>query len=121
ELLRYHGIVEGDNLNRTFISLVTIIIAIIVVGSVSLINNAFAISVTERSRYLGMLASVGATKRQKRNSVYFEGVMIGLISIPLGLIAGIGGIAITLSLLNGILQNVLNLRTELTVFVTPMS
>lgn len=121
ELLRYHGIVEGDNLNRTFISLVTIIIAIIVVGSVSLINNAFAISVTERSRYLGMLASVGATKRQKRNSVYFEGVMIGLISIPLGLIAGIGGIAITLSLLNGILQNVLNLRTELTVVVTPMS
>ena len=95
ELLRYHGIVEGDNLNRTFISLVTIIIAIIVVGSVSLINNAFAISVSERSRYLGMLASVGATKRQKRNSVYFEGVMIGLISIPLGLIAGIGGIAIT--------------------------
>lgn len=121
ELLRYHGIVEGDNLNRTFISLVTIIIAIIVVGSVSLINNAFAISVSERSRYLGMLASVGATKRQKRNSVYFEGVMIGLISIPLGLIAGIGGIAITLSLLNGILQNVLNLRTELTVVVTPMS
>jgi putative ABC transport system permease protein len=121
ELLRYHGIVEGDNLNRTFISLVTIIIAIIVVGSVSLINNAFAISVSERSRYLGMLASVGATKRQKRNSVYFEGVMIGLISIPLGLIAGIGGIAITLSLLNEILQNVLNLRTELTVVVTPMS
>ena len=51
------------------------------VGSIALIYNAFAISVSERSRYLGMLSSVGATKRQKRNSVYFEGLIIGLMSI----------------------------------------
>lgn len=119
ELLRYHGVVEGDNLNRTFISLVSIIIAIIVIGSVSLIYNAFAISVSERSRYLGMLASVGATRRQKRNSVYFEAMIIGLISIPLGFVAGIGGIAITLSYINGMLQDVFHLETPLSVVVTP--
>ncbi len=46
---------------------------VIIIGSVALIYNAFAISVSERSRHLGMLSSVGATKKQKRNSVFFEG------------------------------------------------
>lgn len=54
-----------------------IVTAIIMIGSISLIYNAFAISVSERSRHLGMLSSVAATKKQKRNSVFFEGAIIG--------------------------------------------
>ena len=49
-----------------------IVTAIIMIGSISLIYNAFAISVAERSRHLGMLSSVGATKKQKRNSVFLK-------------------------------------------------
>ncbi len=86
-LLRYYGVINNEYLRTTFFSLVAIIMGVIVIGSVSLIYNAFAISVSERSRHLGMLSSVGATKKQKRNSVFFEGMVIGLISIPLGIVS----------------------------------
>ena len=76
-LLRFYGVISNEYLRTTFFSLAAIIMSIIIIGSVSLIYNAFAISVSERSRHLGMLSSVGATKRQKRNSVFFEGLVIG--------------------------------------------
>lgn len=50
------------------------------VGSISLIYNAFAISVSERSKLFGMLSSVGACSRQIRNSVFFEAGVISLIA-----------------------------------------
>src|SRR5699024_5985475 len=58
-LLRYEGAIADDRMRATLYALTAIIMAIIIVGSVSLIYNAFAISVAERSKYLGMLASVG--------------------------------------------------------------
>ncbi len=76
--------------------MIATILIIIVIASVALIYNAFAMSLSERVRYLGMLASVGATKRQKRGSIYFEGFLFGLIGIPLGIGAGILGISVTL-------------------------
>ena len=95
--------------------------AVIIIGSVSLIYNAFAISVSERSRHLGMLSSVGATKRQKRNSVFFEGLIIGLISIPIGIICGLVGIGITFLFINSMIQGALGITEKLTVIVTPLS
>lgn len=76
-----------------------IIIAIIIIASVVLIYNAFAMSINERITYLGMLASVGATKKQKRMSVYFESFILGIIGIPIGFFAGVLGIGITLKAL----------------------
>lgn len=119
-LLRYYG-VFGDAMKTTLYSLAAIIMTIIIIGSVSLIYNAFAISVSERSRYLGMLASIGATKEQKRRSVFFEGAVIGAISIPLGLLAGIGGIAITFIFINSMIGDALGLTEKLIVTVTPWS
>ncbi|WP_404469436.1 ABC transporter permease [Sutcliffiella horikoshii] len=121
ELLRYYGITDNDNLHTTMYSLAGIIIAVIVIGSVSLIYNAFAISVSERARHLGMLSSVGATKKQKRNSVFFEGVVIGLISIPIGVLAGLGGIAITFMFINTYIADALGTSVKLEVVVTPAS
>src|SRR5699024_11534500 len=94
---------------------------IIIIGSVSLIYNAFAISVSERSRHLGMLSSVGATRKQKRNSVFFEGFVIGAISIPLGIISGLTGIGITFYFINSLIQDSLGVTEKLTVVVTPLS
>ena len=59
------------------------------IAALSFIANGFMISMSERTRYLGILASVGTTAKQKRSSVYFEGVIAGLIGIPMGLIVGI--------------------------------
>ncbi|MCM3360645.1 ABC transporter permease [Niallia sp. MER TA 168] len=121
ELLRYYGVSSNDNLLLTMYSLIGIVILVIVIGSVALIYNAFAISVSERARHLGMLSSVGATKKQKRNSVFFEGAVIGGISIPLGIIAGIVGIGITFTFINKYLQDALNSTQGLNVVVTPYS
>ncbi|MBP2239582.1 putative ABC transport system permease protein [Cytobacillus eiseniae] len=117
-LLRYYGVTNNDGLKSTLFSLSAIIISIIIIGSVSLIYNAFAISVSERARHLGMLSSVGATKRQKRNSVFFEGMIIGLISIPIGILSGLAGIGITFLFINSIIQGALGVTEKLTVTVT---
>lgn len=100
ELFRYNYIVlESDATMVTLLSFSSVIMIIIMIASVMLIYNAFGISVSERARYLGMLASVGATKAQKRRSVYFEGAVLGAFGIPLGFLAGIGGMAVTFRLL----------------------
>lgn len=88
---------QGDFL-VTMLPIVLVVLILIVIASVMLIYNAFGMSLSERVRYLGMLASVGATKSQKRKSVYFEGAILGAIGIPVGILAGILGISITLKL-----------------------
>jgi putative ABC transport system permease protein len=118
ELLRYYGVTDHDNLRTTLYSITGVLMLVIVIGSVSLIYNAFSISVSERARHLGMLASVGATRRQKRNSVFFEGLVISLISIPLGIAAGVAGIAVTFLYISRILQDVTGLSEPLRVVVT---
>lgn len=121
ELLRYYGVVKSDNLRNMLITLSIIIITIIMIGSVSLIYNAFAISVSERSRHLGMLSSIGATKKQKRNSVFFEGAVIGAISIPIGIITGLVGINITFKFINSMLKGALGLTENLKLVVLPIT
>ncbi|MCH1624845.1 ABC transporter permease [Ferdinandcohnia quinoae] len=121
ELLRYYGLTNNSSLRTTLYSLTAIIMAVIMIGSISLIYNAFAISVSERSRHLGMLSSVGATKKQKRNSVFFEGMVIGLISIPIGIICGLIGIGITFLFINTIIEGALGVTEKLTLSVTPLS
>jgi putative ABC transport system permease protein len=121
ELLRYFGVTDNDNLRATLYSLAGIIMSVIVIGSVALIYNAFAISVSERTRHLGMLASVGATKKQKRNSVFFEGTIIGAISIPIGILAGLVGIGATFWFINTYLEGALGSTENLMVVVTPLS
>ncbi|MDR6550345.1 FtsX-like permease family protein [Paenibacillus qinlingensis] len=120
-LLRFYGITDNVQLYHTLVSLCVIITLIIMAGSVALIYNAFAISVSERSRYLGMLSSVGATKRQKRNSVYYEGAVIGLISIPLGLLCGLVGMVVTFWGVNSSIQGAFGINQDFRVVVTPMS
>ncbi|WP_165998535.1 ABC transporter permease [Bacillus sp. Cs-700] len=121
ELLRYYGVTDNDNLLKTMLLLTGIIMSVIMIGSVALIYNAFAISVSERSRHLGMLSSVGATKRQKQTSVFFEGGIIGLISIPIGILAGFAGIAVTFMFINAFLEEALGVSENLKVVVTPLS
>ncbi|MFD2443811.1 ABC transporter permease [Bacillus sp. CGMCC 1.16607] len=120
-LLRYYGVTDNDKLRTTLYSLAGIIMGVIIIGSVALIYNAFAISVSERSRHLGMLSSVGATKKQKRNSVFFEGMIIGSISIPIGIIAGLIGIGVTFWFINSYIEGALGIAENLMVVVTPSS
>ena len=63
--------------------------AIIVVTSVFCIKNSFDISITEKIKQYGMLRSIGATKKQIKHNVFYEASILGLIGIPLGILAGI--------------------------------
>ena len=99
KVLLYSGAAPFDSFLTAFYSLAAIIIALIVFGSVSLIYNAFSISVSERTRQFGLLSSVGATKKQLRRMVLFEALAVSIVGIPLGILVGIGGIGITLLLI----------------------
>lgn len=107
-LLSYKGYALNDNSLQMFFTLAAIIIAIVIVASVFVIRNSFAISITEKTRLYGMLASVGATSRQIRHNVLFEGFVLALIGIPLGILLGVGVVAILIELLNILLTDMLN-------------
>lgn len=116
-LLSMKGYGSSDATNTVIFSLAVIIIIIVMLASVFVIRNSFAISITEKTSMYGMLASVGATKRQIRRNVLFEGFILGLIGIPLGILLGLGVNAILIALLNSVLGDMLNGATF--VFVTP--
>lgn len=116
-LLSMKGYSGSDSTNIVIFSLAVIIIIIVMLASVFVIRNSFAISITEKTSMYGMLASVGATKRQIRRNVLFEGFILGLIGIPLGILLGLGVNAILIAILNSVLGDMLNDATF--VFVTP--
>ena len=118
DLLRLYGIMN-DNLLATLYAVAAVAIILIIIGSVALIYNSFAISISERSRHLGMLASVGATKRQKRNSVFFESFVVGIIGIPLGIFFGTLGMGITFVLVQPLIRSVSGTSAELTLITSP--
>ncbi len=94
DLLRAYG-VSDDAFSRVFWGMGSILAVIILFGSVALIYNAFSISVNERVKQFGLLSSIGATKRQLKKTVLFEAVCVAGIGIPLGVAAGIAGMAVT--------------------------
>lgn len=116
-LLSMKGYGSNDATNTVISSLAVIIIIIVMLASVFVIRNSFAISITEKTSMYGMLASVGATKRQIRRNVLFEGFILGLIGIPLGILLGLGVNAILITILNSVLGDMLNGAKF--VFVTP--
>ncbi len=107
-LLRYYGYSEESSFNRVIFRLGIILILIIMFGSIALIYNAFSISVSERTKQFGLLASIGATKRQLTGSVLFEALFLSIIGIPAGILAGLAGIGITLFLTRDLISNVLD-------------
>ncbi len=99
DLLMFMGVSQFSSLTGVLVSLAAIVIALIMFGSISLIYNAFAISVSERTKQFGLLSSIGATKKQLKRMVLFEALSVSAIGIPLGILVGIGGIGVTLLLI----------------------
>lgn len=108
ELLKWMGLTQNDYAKEMLYSVTAILITLIVAGTVIVIYNSFAISVSERKKQFGMLASTGATPGQIRKAVFFEGALLGLVGIPLGILSGIGGIGITLNVVNRLLSGIIS-------------
>ncbi len=107
ELLRYEAMVMADAALSALYSLAAIVIGIIVVTSIFVIRNSFSISATERAKQFGMLASIGATPRQIRQSVLFEGLVIAAIGIPTGIVLGVAATAILTGVVNLLLDGII--------------
>ena len=101
EVLRLSGVTRDDVFMKAWWGMEGVIMAVIMLGSIALIYNAFSISVSERTKQFGLLASVGATKKQLKKMVLFEALAVSAVGIPLGIGAGIAGISVTLKLIGG--------------------
>lgn len=120
-LLIYSGVSSNDAVMNSIYMMEALIMAIILAASVTLIYNAFAISVTDRSAQFGMLASIGATMRQRRRAVLFEALTIALIAIPFGLLFGYLGIGITFSVVSDLIRDsfAASTQAELRLVISP--
>lgn len=117
-VLRFMGASDNKLFNALLYAVGGILVAIIMVGSIFLIYNSFNISLNERTRQFGILSSVGATARQLRNSVLFEGLCIGAIGIPIGVMVGIGSIRLVIPIVAGNFGNILYSTVPLTLSVS---
>jgi putative ABC transport system permease protein len=54
------------------------------------INNAFSITLAQRTRELALVRVVGASRRQLRRSVTFEALLLGAVASAIGAVAGLG-------------------------------
>ena len=118
ELLAYEGASLDDETLKTIYGLGAFIIGIVLVSSVFVIRNGFEISITERLKQYGMLSSIGATKKQIKKSVYFEGFILGLIGIPLGILSGVFAIYVLVNVVNYILKDYVSKGTLLTFSIS---
>ncbi len=108
DLLMTLGVTRYSTFNAALSSFAAILIGLIMFGSVSLIYNAFSISVAQRTKQFGLLRSVGATKKQLRSMVFTEAFAVSAVGIPLGLLSGILGMAVTFHFIGAALGRLLS-------------
>lgn len=118
-VLRFMGLSDDRLFTGILLSLGIMALLIIMIGSIFMIYNSFSISLSERTHQLGILMSVGATARQLKNSVLFEGFCIGLAGIPIGVLAGLGSIKAVIEVVSKNFGNILYADAELTLKISP--
>lgn len=121
DVLRIMGLSDNPSdriFNGLLYSCGSIVIVIIMVGSIFLIRNSFSISLNERTQQIGILSSVGATAKQLRGAVLFEGFCIGVLGIPIGVVLGLGGIGTVISFAAGKFEYIFHSDIPLTLHVS---
>lgn len=118
KVLRFMGLSNDRVWNMFLYTVGGILIALIMVGAIFLIYNSLAMSLNDRMRQFGILLSVGATERQLQSSVLFEGLCIGAVGIPLGMLIGVPGIGIVLKLTSGNFERVMYDNVSLTLCIS---
>lgn len=107
-LISYECVFPIDGTFKALFTVATVVALIIIRTSVYCIKNSFNISITEKIRQYGMLASVGATRRQIKSSVKTEAAMLGVVGIPVGTMSGILASLILVKVVNALSAGWLN-------------
>lgn len=97
ELLDVLGVKQGESVKSSIYTATIMIIAIIIIAAVAMISNSFLISLSERTSEYGLLSSLGASSVTLAGIVLTEAILLCLISLPIGILLGIGTIYATLS------------------------
>ena len=120
-LISYECVFPIDGTFKALFTVAAVVALIIILTSVYCIKNSFNISITEKIRQYGMLASVGATRRQIKSSVKTEAAMLGVVGIPVGTMSGILASLILVKVVNvlsaGWLNVALNFHTSLPALI----
>lgn len=120
-LISYECVFPIDGTFKVLFTVAAVVALIIILTSVYCIKNSFNISITEKIRQYGMLASVGATRRQIKSSVKTEAAMLGVVGIPVGTMSGILASLILVKVVNalsaGWLNFALSFHTSLPVLI----
>lgn len=112
-LLNLYGINDKSNANIQLVIILVIVLTMIllVMGAfILIIYNAFSLSANSRIKELSILKSLGATPRQIRYSVLYEGFLLWMIQLPIGIIIGYLFSHIMFSKINEILSVTENYR-----------
>ena len=107
ELLAWEALDFGDGTLKVILAIVSVLVFIIVTTSVFSIRNSFAISTSEKIKTLGMITSIGATKKQIKKQLLTETFLLGLVGIPLGVLFGVLLNFLFIKLVNNVLPNLL--------------
>lgn len=107
ELLRWEAFAFSDSTISMLYAVMGVVLFIIIFASVFCIRNSFSISTTEKIKMYGMLASVGATKKQIKKNVITEALMLGVVGIPIGILSGILAVFVLIKIVNAILGDFL--------------
>ena len=107
-LISYECVFPIDGSFKALFTVAAVVALIIILTSVYCIKNSFNISITEKIRQYGMLASVGATRRQIKSSVKTEAAMLGVVGIPVGTLSGILASFILVKVVNALSAGWLN-------------
>lgn len=107
-LISYECVFPIDGTFKALFTVAAVVALIIILTSVYCIKNSFNISITEKIRQYGMLASVGATRRQIKSSVKTEAAMLGVVGIPVGTMSGILASFILVKVVNALSAGWLN-------------
>lgn len=106
-----------DSSMQALYTVAIIVTAIIMVTSVFCIKNSFNISITEKTKQYGMLASIGATKKQIKRNVLYEAFILGLIGIPIGILSGILAAFVLIKIASALLVDSLNIELSFMVSI----
>lgn len=92
---------ENTAMNKTYLFFVlspdmesimgfVLIAIVVVIFSVLVIYNIFQVGIVEKIQEYGKIKALGATRAQMKALVFREGMMLSVIPIPFGILAGIG-------------------------------
>lgn len=103
-------------------SLLYVFIFIFIICARFIIDTAFEISSKERETQFGILASLGASRKQIVRIILWEGIILSLVAIPIGILLGIGVSRIIFDsvISTDVLLSLLGVESNAAIFSAPL-